>query len=172
METFIWFVHDLRKGVHSALQVKEREYQKFQEEVLQKSRALEAKRLAAGTWQNEAQDDIELDVVQPTATMMAALATPPPHPVFDMTRPQQQSPELPGHDMPEKQQLPQQRATSPNMASNDGTLRHTNFPLRGPVGLDSDDLDDERLFSDKKSPQGSTVFFEANVDDDDVDPNQ
>lgn len=61
METFIWFVHDLRKGVHSALQVKEREYQKFQTEVVQQSRALEAKRMAAGSWGNDALDDIELD---------------------------------------------------------------------------------------------------------------
>jgi hypothetical protein len=168
METFIWFVHDLRKGVHSALQVKEREYKKFQREVILKSRALEAKRLAAGSWQNEAQDDIELDVVQPTATMMAVLSSSPAHPVFALTR----QPAEDNDDAPEGDEM-QQHPASPNMASKDGTQRRTNVRLRGPVGLvDSDGLDDGILSDKDKSPAGSTVFFEANtsMDDDAVDP--
>jgi hypothetical protein len=194
METFIWFVHDLRKGVHSALQVKEREYQKFQQQVLSKSRALEAKRLASGSWgqnssihhnDDEAQDDIiELDyaatVVQlPTATMMAVLALPPPthnyhhHPVFDLSRPQQHQP-APDNEssLQHHHHQQQQQPASPNMVSKDGTPRHTNIRrYRGPVGLDRDGLDDDGLLSDKdmmSSPQGSTVFFEADMDDDDV----
>lgn len=75
METFIWFVHDLRKGVHSALQVKEREYQKFQTEVVQKSRALGAKRMAGGSWGNDALDDIELDDIPPTCRMKLPVIT-------------------------------------------------------------------------------------------------
>ncbi|CAB9511524.1 expressed unknown protein [Seminavis robusta] len=156
METFIWFLHDLRKGVHSALQVKEREYQKRQQEVMQKSRALEGKRMAAGSWQNDAVDDIELDEVQPTPTMQAVMPPLPTHPVFDLSS--SQTPP------PQEERL---AATSPNVASND-TYRRGNVRLRGTdLDDDLDDVGEDDLPGDddnnERTPRGSTVFFEADM---------
>jgi hypothetical protein len=38
LETFLWFIHDFRGSVYKALQEKEKEYKKHQQEVLQQSR--------------------------------------------------------------------------------------------------------------------------------------
>ena len=95
METFIWFVHDLRKGVHSALQVKEREYHKRQQEVLEKSRALEGKRalrLGGGVYADSEDDDMVVDesVMWHMRPALPAHVVPQPqqplhnHPVFDL----------------------------------------------------------------------------------------
>jgi hypothetical protein len=40
METFLWFIHDFRASVHTALQEKEKEYKRHQQHVLAKSRAI------------------------------------------------------------------------------------------------------------------------------------
>jgi len=87
METFIWYVHDLRRGVHSALQAKEREYRKRQQEVLEKSRALESKRqmLQVLNDGNDLDDDeiIQLDSpVRPSAVDMISPSH--KHPVFGL----------------------------------------------------------------------------------------
>ena len=40
METLLWFIHDYRQAVHTALLQKEREYKRHQQQVLQKSRQI------------------------------------------------------------------------------------------------------------------------------------
>jgi hypothetical protein len=40
METFLWFIHDFRASVHTALQEKEKEYKRHQQQVLAKSQAI------------------------------------------------------------------------------------------------------------------------------------
>lgn len=154
METFIWFVHDLRKGVHSALQVKEREYQKRQQEVLQKSRALEGKRrLLRGM--NEPADDISMDL--PLQTMRPGHPVQPSHshPVFDLSS--------------------DEGSRNNDNTSNTNNRNEQAAPIqnrmrrhlgRGSYNDDDDDMlsIEEPPFIDSAiSPQGSTVFFEADM---------
>jgi uncharacterized membrane protein len=53
LETFVWFVHDLRKGLHQALKEKAIEYQDKQKEVLRKTRDLQRRM----DFENDVPDD-------------------------------------------------------------------------------------------------------------------
>jgi hypothetical protein len=86
METFLWFIHDFRASVHTALQEKEKEYKRHQQQVLAKSRAIaqehpqtQAAQEKAPTQSDEDNDDDEVDNDNPSIDLQET-ASPPPSP--------------------------------------------------------------------------------------------
>ena len=167
METFIWYVHDLRKGVHSALQAKEREYQRRQQEVLQRSRALEGKRQREGDIRQFLEDDLSLDINDERTLMTRTASKPvaPARPIQRMSRP----PVFDGEEIMEDR-------TEHQDVSGDGNSRRTNrssdINRDHDHNVDTDDEDDEiarALEEDMQRPDLIDNGLNVAIDDDDDD---
>ena len=187
METFIWFVHDLRKGVHSALQVKEREYHKRQQEVLEKSRALERKRALQGGGSGGGLDELDIDDMVVDQSVMRHMRPTLPahqqplnnHPVFDLSggegahnndKPHDGEPAI---ETPAATRHPKTRGWrfwgSDNYSGSDDDVDVNQNSVIGPPRR-------RPSRSDAGSPEGSSVFFDTQMsveereDEQDIDP--
>ena len=82
METFLWFIHDFRASVHTALQEKSNEYKRHQQQVLSKSRAIAQEHPQAAHEKGQTpsdDDDVDEDNDNPS-TDFQENTSPPPSP--------------------------------------------------------------------------------------------